>query len=259
MTFFGMSESQIIQQIIPLNIFYKLPLYQIILLARNYTLLSIINFGLKNKQNITENMEPLKEEYYGEFLMNFIRATFIEVLTLLFVQNFYFTFPISDFNLLYEFLWFIPLSFMFEIVFDFFHYWTHRIAHSNKLLYKYLHKKHHKFSHPTAIITYYQEPLDLIITNSIPVILTLCIIPKITYFQYSMILMYKTYIEISGHVGKKLYPTSSFTQFMWLPKLFNIELYAEDHDIHHSKNNCNYSKRFSLWDKVFGTYYSRII
>jgi sterol desaturase/sphingolipid hydroxylase (fatty acid hydroxylase superfamily) len=39
-----------------------------------------------------------------------------------------------------------------------------------------------------------------------------------------------------------------------LPKWLNIELYCEDHDIHHSVNNCNYSKRFSLWDKVFGTF-----
>ena len=48
-------------------------------------------------------------------------------------------------------------------------------------------------------------------------------------------------------------PTSSFPQCIWLPRLFNIELYTEDHDLHHSRNNCNYSKRFSLWDKIFKT------
>lgn len=62
------------------------------------------------------------------------------------------------------------------------------------------------------------------------------------------------FIEISGHIGKRMHPTSSFSQFIWLPKFFNIELYTEDHDLHHSHNNCNYSKRFSLWDKVFGTH-----
>lgn len=36
----------------------------------------------------------------------------------------------------------------------------------------------------------------------------------------------------------------------WLPRLFNFQLKVEeDHDLH-----CNYSKRFTLWDKVFGTF-----
>jgi sterol desaturase/sphingolipid hydroxylase (fatty acid hydroxylase superfamily) len=69
-----------------------------------------------------------------------------------------------------------------------------------------------------------------------------------------MIIVYKNFIEISGHSGKKLYPTSCFSQFKWLPQWLNIELYTEDHDLHHSLNNCNYGKRFSLWDKLFNTY-----
>jgi sterol desaturase/sphingolipid hydroxylase (fatty acid hydroxylase superfamily) len=67
-------------------------------------------------------------------------------------------------------------------------------------------------------------------------------------------LSYKTFIEISGHSGKKLYPNGSFSQFIWLPRFFNISLYTEDHALHHSSNYCNYSKRFSLWDKQFETY-----
>ena len=74
--------------------------------------------------------------------------------------------------------------------------------------------------------------------------------------QFNLIITYKLFIEISGHIGKKIYPTSCFSQFMWLPKLLEIELYTEDHDLHHSMNNCNYSKRFSFWDKLFGTYKS---
>jgi len=254
MVFFGITISTILQKIVQYNLFYQMILYQFILFIKNYVLMFIINFGLKNKKNIVEN-NNLIEAYYGEFCMNVFQATFVEVLTLMIVHKFYFTFPIINFNILYEFIWFIPLSFIFEIIFDFFHYWTHRIAHMNITLYKYLHKKHHKFVHPSPITTFYQEPLDLILTNSLPIIFTLLITPQLTYFQYILILLYKTYIEISGHTCKKLYPTSSFPQFMYLPKYLNIELYAEDHDNHHSKNNCNYSKRFSLWDKLFGTYY----
>jgi sterol desaturase/sphingolipid hydroxylase (fatty acid hydroxylase superfamily) len=69
-----------------------------------------------------------------------------------------------------------------------------------------------------------------------------------------MLIVYKTSVEIAGHTGKKLYPTSSFPQFPWLVKYFNIELYTEDHDIHHRLLKYNFSKRLSLWDKIFGTY-----
>jgi sterol desaturase/sphingolipid hydroxylase (fatty acid hydroxylase superfamily) len=67
-------------------------------------------------------------------------------------------------------------------------------------------------------------------------------------------LSYKTFIEICGHSGKKSYPIGSFSQFIWLPRFFHISLYSEDHALHHSSNFCNYSKRFSLWDKQFETY-----
>jgi sterol desaturase/sphingolipid hydroxylase (fatty acid hydroxylase superfamily) len=77
---------------------------------------------------------------------------------------------------------------------------------------------------------------------------------KISLIMLNIILVYKTFIELSGHTGKKLYPSGSFAQFIWLPKMFGIQLYTEDHNLHHSKGNCNYAKRFSLWDRIFGTY-----
>ena len=71
--------------------------------------------------------------------------------------------------------------------------------------------------------------------------------------MFKLIMTYKSFIEISGHSGKN--PNgSSFVQFFWLPKIFGIELHTKDHDIHHILNNCNYSKRFSFWDKIFNTY-----
>ncbi len=73
-------------------------------------------------------------------------------------------------------------------------------------------------------------------------------------FEFYLITVYKIFIEIAGHTGKISKPTCSFPQFIWLPKMLNIELYSEDHSLHHSKINCNYSKRFSLWDKIFGTF-----
>jgi sterol desaturase/sphingolipid hydroxylase (fatty acid hydroxylase superfamily) len=94
----------------------------------------------------------------------------------------------------------------------------------------------------------------MIITNALPTYFTMLILPpKPSYFQFILISTYKVFIEISGHLGKKI-KSGSFTQCIWIPKLLDMELKVDDHDRHHSLNNCNYSKRFSLYDKFFGTY-----
>lgn len=222
-----------------------------VFLFRNHILLNFISRGTQNKPNINNTLNIPLEDYRHEFHTNVITTTSVETMTHIFIKKHIMDIAFSR-NIYYEIIYFIPLSFLFEVIFDFFHYFTHRLLH-HKYLYKFAHKKHHKFKHPIAITTFYQDPVDLIITNSIPTILSILVTPQLTYSMFHFIIVYKNFIEISGHSGKILYPPS-FPQFMWLPKWLNIELYCEDHDTHHSVNNCNYSKRFSLWDKVFNTY-----
>jgi sterol desaturase/sphingolipid hydroxylase (fatty acid hydroxylase superfamily) len=236
---------------------YLLDLFSIffVLTTRNYFLLYFIESDIQKKENISNDIVDIpKEEYIYEFHYHLLTTTFIESLTHLFIKIYMIQYIVK--NIYYELLTFIPISFCFEIIFDFFHYCAHRLLHSNAFLYKNIHKKHHKFKHPISIITFYQEPLDLLFTNSIPTILSVLFLYNISYLQFHYILVYKMFIEISGHLGKKMYPASSFSQFIWLPRILNIELYTEDHDLHHSLNNCNYSKRFSVFDKLFGTYKS---
>lgn len=229
----------------------------LIFLIRNFFILQFINYGTKNKKIIHDpyttiiNYSNKKPHFY------FFITTFIEALSHLFLIT-HFKFRTKIFKYFFtSYLSFIPISFLYELVFDFFHYITHYYSHSNKILYRYFHKKHHEFIIIKSIHAFYQHPIDLLITNIIPHFLSLYIINSflpISYYQLNLISIYKIYIEISGHTGKKTSPTCSFPQFVWLPKLLGIELYTEDHDLHHSKNNCNYSKRFSLWDKIFQTY-----
>ena len=224
-----------------------------IFLIRNYSVMKFIDYGVSNKPGINNDIIQIpKEEFKYEFHYYVLTTTAIESITHIFIKNNYIY---IDRDFYQDIILFIPISFIFEIIFDFFHYITHRLLHS-KYLYKYLHKVHHKFKHPISITSYYQDPLDLIITNSVPTILSLSFTKNISYRQFNIILIYKTFIEISGHCGKICYPACSFPQFIWLSKLLQIELYTEDHDLHHSLNNCNYAKRFSLWDKVFNTYKS---
>jgi sterol desaturase/sphingolipid hydroxylase (fatty acid hydroxylase superfamily) len=78
---------------------------------------------------------------------------------------------------------------------------------------------------------------------------------RLSVYQFGTMLVYKEFIEISGHCGKWL-KSGSFVQFVWLPKLLGIQLFAQDHHLHHKLLRFNYSKRFALWDKVFNTYQS---
>jgi sterol desaturase/sphingolipid hydroxylase (fatty acid hydroxylase superfamily) len=236
----------------PHSYFIELFVIFSLFLLRNYFLIAFVDYGIKDKPRICNDITKYpKEEYLCEFSHNVILATLIESVTQTFLRS-YFIF--YDTNVGLAIIGFIPISFTFELIFDFFHYWGHRILHL-RLIYPFFHKKHHKFSHPTTITTFYQDPVDLILTNSLPTIVGVFCTPYLSYPQLHVILIYKTFIEISGHSGRFSRPSCSFSQFIWLPKFFEIELYTEDHDAHHCFNDRNFGKRFSIWDKIFGTFY----
>jgi len=48
----------------------------------------------------------------------------------------------------------LPHLLIFEIVFDFFHYWTHRTLHTYGWLYRNVHKHHHVHTAPSSIHTF---------------------------------------------------------------------------------------------------------
>ena len=224
------------------------------ILLRNYILLAAISYGTRTKSMISERPSEKMTVVSHIYV---ISSSFVEAETLNFLMLF------INYNSLYSSLYticlFIPRSFLFELVFDFQHYWIHRLMHINRFLYVNIHKIHHSNIHPTAIDTYLQHPVDVLLTTSIPTITSFFIlytISPVSKLELYILMVYKSYLEVSGHLGKQTYPSSSFSQFIWLPRFFNIQLYGEDHDLHHSANNCNYAKRFSIWDKVFGTHTS---
>jgi sterol desaturase/sphingolipid hydroxylase (fatty acid hydroxylase superfamily) len=151
---------------------------------------------------------------------------------------------------------FIPRSFLFELIFDFFHYWIHRISHY-RYLYRF-HKTHHKYPSPNSWTTFYMHPIDLVLSYSIPFLISSLLVP-FNSLEFAVLTVYMAYQEIAGHLGKEIYPSSCFAQCVWLPRALNIELYTEDHHNHHRSNNCNYSKRFIIWDKIFGTFKNGLI
>lgn len=155
---------------------------------------------------------------------------------------------------------FVPVCFVYELLYDMLFYIIHRTFHSVPLLYKYIHKQHHQYHHPTPISAFYMHPLDALISFAVPSYLSIMMIHSIllytfSNFEYEMLMTYKLFIEVGGHSGIQ---TRSYNCIpcAFIPELLNIVLHIRDHDYHHSTNpNKNFGKRFSFCDKLIGTYH----
>lgn len=233
-----------IKNLFILNFIYLLRNYLFIYLTDRLTSVVPLICNDKSKWPV----EKFKYEFHGYVITN----TFLDSLSQVLFLNKIINISIQR-SLFLDLLYFIPLTFMYEIIFDLFYYIVHRIGH-NKLIYCYFHKLHHKFPHPITILFYYHHPVDYILSFCVPTITTLYFINNLSFYQFNIMLCFKNIVELFGHCGRRLYPVDCFAQCPSLAKYLNIELYSEDHDLHHSLNNCNYGKRFTLWDKVFNTY-----
>jgi sterol desaturase/sphingolipid hydroxylase (fatty acid hydroxylase superfamily) len=216
------------------------------IMARNILLCRFVDHVTKDKPSLAKFWEKIN---WIELYFYLIIASVIEYYLICFLK-----YKKPDSN--YDIIMFLMLSFPFEIIFDLFHYVAHRLLH-NKVLYQYIHKHHHTYKDVIPIMAFYQNPIDLLLSNVIPFYLTYSIF-SIFYDQsalfVSLTLTYKIFIEIAGHCGKDA-KASSFPQCIWLPQFFGFELKSKNHDLHHKDGRYNYSKRFMLWDYVFKTDY----
>ena len=201
---------------------------------RNIALLTVIHIGVNNKKSISES----KREYTFSDYLYFFSSSSLQYITeqCIITGQSNIPFPVK--------------VFLFEIILDFFHYTFHRLFHSKKFYW--IHKMHHKYTHPQILNTFYHHPIDLLFLDCIPTLIASSIIP-FSSSQLKLVLVYKSFIEISGHSGKHV-SGSSFPLCIWIPRILGIELYTHDHDFHHSNGTVHFSKRFSLWDRVFGTF-----
>ena len=218
--------------------FYVLPLYAL----KNLLLPHILEYASRHDPLVTK---PSFDTFCIRYV---IQSTLIDFLTIAALHQFARTAE----SAIWTYVLFIPISFVYELVFDLFHYATHRAIHQNPRLYVWIHKTHHQSRNVNAFTTLVQSPLDLLITNIIPLCLTTLLIPTSSLFLH-IYMYYKTLVEMGGHIGR-FSKTPCFPQCVWIPLGINIALFAHDHACHHMYPHTNYSKRFALWDKLFGTY-----
>lgn len=163
---------------------------------------------------------------------------------------------------------FVLLSFLWELIFDFCHYWVHRACHASTLLYQVVHKTHHHHRSPSPLTTYDHSVLDVLASNTVPAIVAFSVLSALGMPirgepERQLLYAFKAYVEVAGHSGVDARPRS-FPQFVWLPACIpcvrspdgytGIAGHTREHDWHHAVLRCNFSKRFRVWDVVFGTY-----
>jgi sterol desaturase/sphingolipid hydroxylase (fatty acid hydroxylase superfamily) len=136
---------------------------------------------------------------------------------------------------------------MLVLVDDIVFYWVHRTLHTNKTLYRLIHKKHHEAFAPVPAEYLYVHPLEWMIGSAGPVAgvaLVLGIWGEMSAWTFWLWGAFRTLHELDIHSGIR----SSWARA--------IPLYGvmEHHDRHHAKPTLgNYASTLTLWDKVFQT------
>ena len=240
---------------------------EILLILKNWLLLVCVDYATSHRRNIGNAVAiPRGRIEWIAVAVSVVKFSIQESLTyrlslwcgLIAVPHTSFPLDNSIDIFLQGYLTFIGISFVFEILFDFLHYWGHRLLHEFPYLYRNFHLAHHKNANPTVYHTFEDTIGGNIVTNCIPHLISLVALvllqrQPISHCQHAILLVYKSFVEVSGHSGKDVGGASSFPQCKWLPTLLGIELYTQDHHTHHRNSKTNFSKRFSIWDKLFGT------
>jgi len=236
--------------------------------AKGYIYIVVLYFVFKNKRKyytqIHQEMED-KRSFWGHVFWCSVRSSFSAIFLEIFntFGVFYF-YGVDDGAIWYSSpllaaVLFIAKFFCWEVWFDFGHYWGHRGAHIFKPLFEFGHIVHHESLSPDAFDGLNITFDDAVLTNFVPHMLSHFMMTKVFGFstfgaaEYHVMASYKTFVEVSGHVGVD-FRGRSFPLLPFIPNLLGIDIgTAAYHSLHHLYCKFNFSKRFNLWDRVFGT------
>jgi lathosterol oxidase len=136
-------------------------------------------------------------------------------------------------------LWYNFLQFPIFLLFtDFCIYWIHRYLH-HPLIYKHLHKPHHKWIMPTPFASHAFHPLDGF-SQSLPYHIFPFLFP-LQKLAYVALFIFVNFWSILIHDGE--YLTNN-----------PVVNGAACHSLHHSRFEVNYGQFFTAFDRLGGTY-----
>lgn len=224
-----------------------------------YNLIKMIDMYTPKNNNYIHNID-FNIVYKYLLISSIISSCFITL------SKYYLLINISTKLNLYEYIGYlifnIPIVFIYEIIYDFFFYIIHYILHKNTFLYKNIHKQHHEHCNINPYYTFITHPLETLFSMEIPSLISIMLINyfyKLNFFTFIYIFFYRNLLEIYGHMGEG-YDIDYFNYYSYiniyyiLVSKLSISITHYDHLLHHKILNNNFSKRFILYDKIFGTY-----
>lgn len=117
-------------------------------------------------------------------------------------------------------------------------YYAHRALHA-KILFRYIHRWHHRYLAPTPFVVTAMHPVEFLIFQAVT-FLPLFVIP-FHFVSVIVVLIYVLVFNIIDHSGVRL-----TSRIPWQgPSMF--------HDDHHVHFHCNFGQHLTLWDRVHGT------
>ncbi|KAJ8519227.1 hypothetical protein ONZ45_g3790 [Pleurotus djamor] len=140
-----------------------------------------------------------------------------------------------------------PQIFFFFFFEDLFHFLAHQALHTG-ILYKHIHKIHHKYSAPFGLAAEYAHPAEVAIlgTGTIAGPLLYC------YFTRNLHIL-TVYIWITLRLFQAIDAHSGY-DFPWsLQHILPFWSGADHHDFHHMAFTNNFSTSFRWWDRICGT------
>ncbi|KAA8916449.1 hypothetical protein TRICI_001312 [Trichomonascus ciferrii] len=198
------------------------------------------------KYKIQDTKIPTNADYWECLRSVLLAHTFVEAVP---IFGFH---PICQFFGIKYTLPFPPLTTVlaqlgaFLVMEDTWHYWGHRALHS-KLLYKRIHKQHHKYAAPFGLTAEYAHPVEVAFTGTGTVgsPLLLSLFTEVHLVTVLCWLMCRLLQAIDSHSGY---------DFPWSLRHF-VPFWsgAEHHDEHHKHFVGNYASSFRWWDYLLGT------
>jgi methylsterol monooxygenase len=114
-------------------------------------------------------------------------------------------------------------------------------------LYKY-HKKHHEFHDVSILAAGYIDPIDFVLSLSVPLIVAMVILNPHTFIGWQVAFANQLHFmyEHGGYA-----PDDHRWGFLFSP--FPLSRNSRHHSLHHSKNTGNYGGQYTVFDRIFGT------
>jgi sterol desaturase/sphingolipid hydroxylase (fatty acid hydroxylase superfamily) len=128
------------------------------------------------------------------------------------------------------------------LVYDFTYYFLHRLMHVKKVM-RWVHSVHHRARNPSALESFYLDPIELFAGVALMFASTLVVGP-VHVVSFGVVFFVYSTLNILVHSG---------LEFRLLP-LWPIDFLAKKHHVHHMQDfGKNYSSLTPLPDLLFGT------